>query len=437
MRLAASLVFVATLALLAACGGSSGGGDGPAAPTLTAIAPMQGSTAGGTAVTLTGTHFTTGTTVTFGGTPATAVVVVNETTVTCLTPAGAGTVDCAITVSGNTATLAASFTYFAPPTVTGVDLPGSSNFGGTTITVMGTGFVANAAGANTVTIGGVPATGVTTIDDTSLTCVTPALGAGATTLVVSNANGEGSTAYSLFEPILIADAGGSPVPAAWNLWAFDPITGFAHVVGPIGFGVTSMDFHSTTGVLYGTTAPGAAGGPRELITIDPVTGAGTLIGPTDDGGATNHRIQGCAFTAGVLRGFDVPSGTFFSINLTNGFVSAISTPGFLAAGGGYAVNAADALGYYLSSDVGTLQGINPATGAFTTTVALSGYSQTGGRLKSATFHAGTLYAVSAVTPGQAGTNRQVVSIDTATGVITAVGPALPSMLAGGMASRTR
>ena len=55
--------------------------SGPA-PTVTSVCPNSGTTAGGTAVTITGTNFAAGATVTFGGTAATNVVVVNSTTIT-------------------------------------------------------------------------------------------------------------------------------------------------------------------------------------------------------------------------------------------------------------------------------------------------------------------------------------------------------------------
>jgi hypothetical protein len=59
-----------------------------AGPTLTSVAPVSGNVAGGTALTLTGTGFTTGDTVDVGGTAATSVVIVNATTITCVTPGG-------------------------------------------------------------------------------------------------------------------------------------------------------------------------------------------------------------------------------------------------------------------------------------------------------------------------------------------------------------
>jgi hypothetical protein len=63
-------------------------------------------------VTITGTNFATGATVTFGGTAATNVVVVSSTSITATTPAhAAGAVAVAVTVNGQTGSLANGFTY--------------------------------------------------------------------------------------------------------------------------------------------------------------------------------------------------------------------------------------------------------------------------------------------------------------------------------------
>ncbi len=51
-------------------------------PTVSSVSPNNGPVAGGTAVTITGTNFAAGATVTFGGTAATNVVVVNGTQIT-------------------------------------------------------------------------------------------------------------------------------------------------------------------------------------------------------------------------------------------------------------------------------------------------------------------------------------------------------------------
>lgn len=73
----------------------------------------SGPVSGGTAVTILGSGFTGGgLTVTFGGVPATSIVVANDTTATAVTPAhAAGLVDVVVTKQGSTATATAAFRY--------------------------------------------------------------------------------------------------------------------------------------------------------------------------------------------------------------------------------------------------------------------------------------------------------------------------------------
>jgi hypothetical protein len=81
---------------------------------LTAAAPGVGPVAGGTLVTLTGSGFIHGMTVTFSGEAATDVTVVDYRTLTCRTPAvaAAGSVDVVVTrPTGDEATVASGFTY--------------------------------------------------------------------------------------------------------------------------------------------------------------------------------------------------------------------------------------------------------------------------------------------------------------------------------------
>jgi hypothetical protein len=83
---------------------------------VTSVDPNSGSTGGGLRVTVRGSGFVGGSTVTFGGTPGTSVTVVNSTTITVTTPAhAAGIVDVVVTVPGPaTATLTGGFMYQAP-----------------------------------------------------------------------------------------------------------------------------------------------------------------------------------------------------------------------------------------------------------------------------------------------------------------------------------
>ena len=59
-----------------------------APPVMTSINPAEGVTTGGTSVTITGTGFRDGATVTFGSSPCTGVTVASATSLTCTTPSG-------------------------------------------------------------------------------------------------------------------------------------------------------------------------------------------------------------------------------------------------------------------------------------------------------------------------------------------------------------
>jgi len=122
---------IASCALLLLNTVGCGGGGNPAGPTpvslaVTLVTPNTGSPVGATAVTLTGTAFASGATVTFGGAAATGVTVVSANTVTAITPArAAGVVDVVVTMPGGaSATLPNGFTY-APLSIAG-------NWSGTT-----------------------------------------------------------------------------------------------------------------------------------------------------------------------------------------------------------------------------------------------------------------------------------------------------------------
>ncbi len=80
--------------------------------TIGTVSPSSGPTVGGTGVTLTGTGFTGATSLTFGGTAATSLNVINSTTVTAVTPVHTtGTVDVVITTPSGSATKTNGFTY--------------------------------------------------------------------------------------------------------------------------------------------------------------------------------------------------------------------------------------------------------------------------------------------------------------------------------------
>ena len=103
----------ATAVLIEATG--AGTPPPPTTPTVTAVSPTTGSTAGGTTVNVTGTNFTGATAVDFGSTPGTNLVVNSATSITVVAPSGAGTVNVTVTTSSGTSatSTADQYTYSA------------------------------------------------------------------------------------------------------------------------------------------------------------------------------------------------------------------------------------------------------------------------------------------------------------------------------------
>ena len=192
-----SLLLVAFL--LPGCGGgtikpnSTNPSSNPA-PTVTSITPNSGNINGGTAVTVTGTGFLAGATLSVGGTPATGVTLVSSTSITAVTPAhAAGAVNVMVTnTDTQSGTLNSGYTYStanSAPTVTSISPNSGTINGGTAVTIRGTGFLAGA----TVKLGGTSATGVSVVNSTTIAATTPAHAAGATSVVVTNTDAKTGT----------------------------------------------------------------------------------------------------------------------------------------------------------------------------------------------------------------------------------------------------
>jgi hypothetical protein len=180
-----------------------------AAPTVTGFASgslQTGSTSGGTAVTVTGSGFVTGATVTFVrvGNPSVSwpasYVTVNPATlinpapsITAVSPAvitGDGStyyVD--VTTPGEPIAQGPVFTYsLYYPIVAGFGTgspTSGSIMGGTVVTITGTGFVTG----STVAFGLIPATGVVVNSPTSITATSPPSIAGPVNITVTNSKG--------------------------------------------------------------------------------------------------------------------------------------------------------------------------------------------------------------------------------------------------------
>src|SRR3989440_59347 len=110
---------------------------------VTGVTPDFGAPAGATAVTITGSGFTGATSVKFGATAATSFAVVNDTTITAVSPAHAlGAVDVTVTTAAGTSAISSNdlFVYATPCTaVTATASPPSPSTPGTQVTITGVG----------------------------------------------------------------------------------------------------------------------------------------------------------------------------------------------------------------------------------------------------------------------------------------------------------
>ena len=139
-------------------------------PTVSSVSPNNGPVAGGTAVTITGTNFATGATVTFGTAAATNVVVASATKITATTPAGtAGSVTVTVTNTGGLSGSLNNGFIYGPPTVSSVSPNIGSTAGGTPVTISGTNFATGA----TVTFGTTAAKNVVVVSATQITATHP------------------------------------------------------------------------------------------------------------------------------------------------------------------------------------------------------------------------------------------------------------------------
>lgn len=155
--------------------------------TITSISPLVGSMAGGTNLTITGTAFVSGATVTVGGGTCTNVAFVSETSLTCRTPSGSlGVAD--VTVRNpdtQQATKIGAFTYQIPisnPTINSVSPATGTTAERIWIDIVGTGFVSG----STVTVGGSPCSPNIFLSANALTCFNPSGLFGAQDIVITN-----------------------------------------------------------------------------------------------------------------------------------------------------------------------------------------------------------------------------------------------------------
>jgi len=231
----------------------TGGAFGGSEPAISSIAPAEGSSAGGTTVTINGSNLTGALAVSFGGRAATSVTVVNNTRVTAVAPAhAAGAVDVAVTTPYGTATQSNGYTYFNPPAIATLFPAFGPPAGRTFVTMLG----ANFTGTTMVTFGGVAATNIAVLNDATLTLTTPAHAAGAVDVVVTARGGTDTATFTYAPPLSAATTLPSKVLTVNTaVAAFTPVTGSGGA-GALNYSVlpelpTGLSLNPATGEITG------------------------------------------------------------------------------------------------------------------------------------------------------------------------------------------
>ncbi len=282
-------------------------------PTVSAIEPSSGTTAGGTEVVITGTGFEEGAKVDMGS-AATNVEVVSETEIkakTAATAAGKAEVVVAY-ANGVASTGGPSFTYVAPPSVTSVAPATGSTAGGTAIVIKGKGFQKTGTKVKV----GSEATGVEVVSETEIKAKTAAGSAGADEVVVEDTYGASKAGPSFtyvapaevesIEPTSGSTAGGTTVTIKGKAFAKTATV-------TIGKAATNVTWVSETEMTAKTAADTAgedevvvsnaanvasAEGPKFAYIAPPtVTSITPLTGSTE--GGTKVVIKGTGFTEGA------------------------------------------------------------------------------------------------------------------------------------------
>jgi hypothetical protein len=278
-----------------------------AAPSISALSPVSGTTVGGTSVVITGTNFIGTTAVTFGGVNATSFVVNSATQITAVTPPRApGTATLAVVTPGGTVTT--NFTYSSLPTATTLSPTSGTTSGGVTVTINGTNFT----GATGVTFGGTNATSFNVVSATQITAVTPVRIAGAVTVDVITPGGI-ARASDVF----------TFVAATPTVSSFTPNSG--STCGATLIVITGTNFIGTTGVsIGGVTATSFV--VNSATQISAVAAAGTGSGAvtvTTSGGTGTSATVYSYLAPPVITSLDVITGP-----TTGGTTVVISGTGF-------------------------------------------------------------------------------------------------------------
>lgn len=305
---------------------------------VTQISPPTGSTAGGTAVTVTGSGFVNGARVQIGSALATNVQFVNSTTLTAVTPPGpAGQANVTVIHPGGTSTtLTDGFLYGPPPDITGITPSSGTSDGGTAFTITGTDL--NALNLS-VTIGGTAPASFTLVSPARIDGVTQPHVAGIFPVVVTNGFGSDTfNSFTFIAPPRISLLTPPSGPTAGGTTVVIDGSGFTtgSIIRLDGVQLPQLPGGTATQISFTTPAHAAGAVSIQVENVDgqeiTIPGAFTFVAPPD--------LQTVAPLNGSSNGGDavVLTGSNFDSNAKVFFGTEEATA-VVVSGGGTTINA--------------------------------------------------------------------------------------------------
>jgi hypothetical protein len=185
--------------------------------------------------------------------------------------------------------------------------------------------------------------------------------------------------------------------------------------GNTSVGLTGMAVHPATAAFYAITSGQSPDSPHSLVRLDPTNGDATFIGRLSQAGSD------IAFDSlGTLYIWMPGTRQIGTVNLGTGAVTPLGTPGPPSTSGGLAIDPHGTAYITPSGATGTLDSVDIHTGVMSPGPPLTGAPYPG-TINAMTFTpSGLLVAVNS----NAGVPQttQLVSINTLTGVVSALGP---------------
>ncbi|MFE9141977.1 Ig-like domain repeat protein [Streptomyces tubercidicus] len=240
------------------------------------VFPDQGSSGGGTLVTIIGRNFTRATTVNFGPRPAASFAVLDDRTIVAVTPSGQGSVPITVTTPGGSARVGYFF-YLPWPSLAGIAPATGPIGGGNTVILTG----ANLSTSLRVYFGDAVAFPTVLSDREISVTVPPTTGPGTVPVYVTTLGGVSNRLLYTYATVAhVTGVSPDTGPIAGGTTLVLTGSGLARVTGVTIGGVPVSSFRAFSDSLLVVVTPPGVPGPADIVLTTP-GGSVTLPGGFD------------------------------------------------------------------------------------------------------------------------------------------------------------